>query len=684
VTASLAALGRRERVSPDRTAFRARWAGLRAALLGFLVVAPLAFSNGGYWPPAWGWSAFALFWISVLGLLLSDLMQVERFGLAIFVSLSALFGWTLLSDFWSTATRSPLESQRTLVYVAGISAVLVLVRRPAAGALVAGVWAAITVASAFGLLTKLFPDRYGLDPDYWGYRLAEPLGYWNALGIFAALGTLLGLGLATHAHTRLLRSCAAASLPVLVATLYFTFSRGPWVALAIGLAAVLVIERKRLALITMSLALLPFAALAVWMSAQPDALNRQYPLVTEATREGHRLAAYVAGLACASALTALAVGELRRRIPIPHAIRIAYLAMLIGIAGLSVIVGIAHFGNPARYPGRVYDALATPRDIGERNVDARAQLFSVSSSAQWRVDHWRVAWDEFEKHPWIGSGAGTFERAWHLHRPFPPGKVRDAFSLYLETLAELGIIGLTFLVICLAVPFVAVIRSRRHGLLPAAFGAYVAFLAHAAFDWDWEMPAVTLAALFCGAAIVVWARDDAAPPLSARPRMALALVFAALGGFSFVGLIGNSSLAVSREAREDGDFQEAESEARNAIRWMPWFDEPWLELARVQRDRGDTAGARRSLRRAIAKDAKNWRTWYVLARVSVGAERKRAIARARALNPLSIQITRLQAQLAERSRLRAELAIAEARGDLAEQARLRALLAEHARSTGLP
>jgi hypothetical protein len=36
----------------------------------------------------------------------------------------------------------------------------------------------------------------------------------------------------------------------------------------------------------------------------------------------------------------------------------------------------------------------------------------------------------------------------------------------------------------------------------AAAGAYVAFLFHAGVDWDWEMPAVTVAGLACGVALM--------------------------------------------------------------------------------------------------------------------------------------------------------------------------------------
>jgi hypothetical protein len=79
--------------------------------------------------------------------------------------------------------------------------------------------------------------------------------------------------------------------------------------------------------------------------------------------------------------------------------------------------------------------------------------------------------------------------------------VRDAHSLYLETLAELGIVGF-LAVLALFGGVAACVRDQ------AAIGAgLAAWAVHAGVDWDWEMPALTLVAvLLAGAAI---ARADA-------------------------------------------------------------------------------------------------------------------------------------------------------------------------------
>ena len=89
--------------------------------------------------------------------------------------------------------------------------------------------------------------------------------------------------------------------------------------------------------------------------------------------------------------------------------------------------------------------------------------------------------------------------------------MQDAHSLYLEKLAELGAIGLVLLLWVLAVPVLAAIRIRGRPFVTGAFGAYVAFAAHAAVDWDWELPAVTFAGIFCGALLIVAARSERAP-----------------------------------------------------------------------------------------------------------------------------------------------------------------------------
>ena len=64
-----------------------------------------------------------------------------------------------------------------------------------------------------------------------------------------------------------------------------------------------------------------------------------------------------------------------------------------------------------------------------------------------------------KSHEVLGSGAGTYEQYYLQHRTSGL-KVRNAHNLYLETLADLGPVGLLLLIAGLVTPLVAGIRAR--------------------------------------------------------------------------------------------------------------------------------------------------------------------------------------------------------------------------------
>jgi O-antigen ligase len=127
-----------------------------------------------------------------------------------------------------------------------------------------------------------------------------------------------------------------------------------------------------------------------------------------------------------------------------------------------------------------------------------------------RVAYWRVAAKDLESHVAVGSGAGTYAAYWSHHPQRAYFAPLNAHSLYLETGAELGAVGLALLLAMLALPLSS-IGSRDPIRLGAACG-FLAFVLHAGMDWDWEMPVVTTAALYLASVLVGGSRAGRAPP----------------------------------------------------------------------------------------------------------------------------------------------------------------------------
>lgn len=296
--------------------------------------------------------------------------------------------------------------------------------------------------------------------------------------------------------------------------------------------------------------------------------------------------------------------------------------MLAGAVGV-----VAAYGGPAGIARRAVHSFESHPG---RDARLSGRVFSLSSDG--RLDLWRAAWHQFESAPLLGGGAGSYEQWWRQHRPISL-EVRDAHSLYLETLAELGVVGVLLLALMLALPLVAA-RSRRAPLVPAALGAYVAFLVHAGIDWDWEMPAVILTGLGCGAAALIAARTDAGRPrLRVRTRYAGAALLVAAGAFAAVTLVGNRALDAGASAAAVGNWRQARSDARSARTWLPWSSEPWRLLGDASFGLGDFAAAAKDYRRAIALEPRDWVLWFDLGYATSGRESDAAFARAAALDP---------------------------------------------------
>jgi O-antigen ligase len=451
------------------------------------------------------------------------------------------------------------------------------------------------------------------------------------------MATLLAVGFATDERPLAGRAWAAASTLVLVPTLYFTFSRGAWFALAIGLVAFVALHPRRLQALATVVATAPAPAIAVLVASRQEALTGSGAELGKAVHQGHRLALLLVALAVGAAVLSAANAAAERRWSgmrlVQQGIAVVVAAAL--VAGIGV--ALARYGSPVSLAQRGWHSFAAPPKKIGTNLNER--LFSFSGTR--RVPQWRVALGEVERHPWTGTGAGTFEQDWNARRP-SSFKVRDAHNLYLEVLAELGPLGLATLVAFLGIPLVALARRGREPIAAAAAAVYVAYLAHAALDWDWEMPAVTLTAIACGGSLVAAAGSG-----RLRVRVPAAALAGAIGVLALLGLPGNLQLSRGASAARAGDWTAAAAHARSAERWAPWSSAPWQQLGEARLARGEFVAARASFRRAIDRNPADWELWFDLARSSTGQVQRAALAKAAALNPFSPEIAEFRAELAE-------------------------------------
>ena len=607
-------------------------------LTAAVAVTGLGAADGGYFPAEWGLATLGFVLVAAGALLLTEPERPRGLALAFLTGLLMLALWAGLSALWSPGAHTPvLEAERGLVYVAAAAAGLLVVRTSAgAGALLAGVLAGTVALSLYALGTRLFPGHLGgaYDPSS-GYQLAEPLGYWNALGLLVVIGLAVALGLAAHGETLATRAFAAVALTALLPTLYFTFSRGALVGLAVALVVQVGLDRHRGRLVVSGIVLGAPAALGVLWASDHHALTAPGATLQTAQAEGAHLTWRLAVLSLvAAALVPLLVLAERRVRPTPAASR--RLAAAAAVAALAVTVAvIVVAGGPVSVVERGVDSFSEPLPTGTGDLEGR--FLSVSGNG--RSDYWRVAGGMVRDEPLLGGGAGSFERAWLRERP-TSFYARDAHNLYLEILAELGPVGLLVLGATLALPLAALRRGRRATFAAAGASAYVAFLVHAAVDWHWEVPGVAVPALLCGVALLVWGRGESAPfgPRERRYALAFAVPLTAL---ALVAHVGNRAVAASEDATAAGSTADGAAHARRARTWAPWSHRPHQLLGEARLARREDEAARESLRRALELDGEDWSIWYDLALVTEGAAREHALAQAGRLNPLSPELADL-------------------------------------------
>jgi hypothetical protein len=628
--------------SVDARVATAGAAGAIMALPGLLTVY-FAYNAGGFFPETPAFVAIVLTLILVVRLTTAE-DPFAGFGWLLAIAagaLALLCLWTLASGSWSDApARALIEFDRAYVYLLALVLFGSLPRETnALRWMVRGVALAIVAVAVGGVLSRTLPDVFPTEAPLFVNRLGFPLTYWNGVGILCGTGAILCMHLTSSLREHLtVRALAATALPVLATAVLLTFSRGSIAVGLVGLVAYAVLGRAR-GLLTGLAASVPPSAIAVAAAYDATALASQNPTGPKAVEQGQEVALILAACCLSAGLIRLALGRVDARltglsIPAETRRRLAW-----GGAAAAVVLALAAvtvLDLPDRVANQYESFVEKPE--GKRGGPTRERLRDLSNSG--RIEQWRIALDGYREEKLHGQGAGTYTLRWNRDRPPDTTTVvDDAHSLYLETLGELGILGLLLIVVVVGALVAGFVGARRdgdrtlHAVLLAAGGAWAI---HAGIDWDWEMPAVT-AWVFClgGAAI-------ARPPTEDRRAGPSNGVRVVLGTVVLIGAIAPAVLLVSQRQLDEaasafnrGDCTASVERATASIRTLEIRPEPYEVLGFCHVRRGfDRLGAR-ALQEAVERDPENWEFHYGLAvvRGSAGLDPRPAARRALQENP---------------------------------------------------
>jgi hypothetical protein len=461
--------------------------------------AALAFFSGGFFDePRLVAAVVAWLLVAVAALMVKRPLPRSIPGRLALAGLAAFWAWTTLSIAWAPLGGAAWDdSQRGLLYLAALVAAAAFLgpgtlRRAVEPALAGG----CLLVVCYGLSERLLPGLFELERSASaGGRLEQPLTYWNAMGALAATGVVLCARLAgDQGRPRGMRAAAAAAAVPLGAGVYLSFSRGAVVALGAGVMTLVLLAPTRPQLRAAALALVGTAGAALatgafgWVrSLDPGGIPRDV--------QGLLSLAALAALAAAAAWLSASWARERAEEVAPPRGRGRRLAAV----GCALVLGAVL----AAAAIEVRPEVGSPR---QGAAPARLGLLDTN-----RYDYWRVALETFADRPLAGTGAGGFRVEWLRERSVRD-PTQEAHSLYLETLAELGVVGFAALLVFLLGVAGSARRAYRARMpeAPGAIAVVSTWATHAALDWDWEMPALTLVAILAAGALVALADAERA------------------------------------------------------------------------------------------------------------------------------------------------------------------------------
>jgi O-Antigen ligase len=613
-------------------------------LPGALIVF-MGFNAGGYFPATPAVAALVLAQVLLVRIMQSR-RPFEGLAPATLVAIAALGLYallTLLSASWShSMSRALIEFDRAWLYLL----VLVLFGTVRASTqdlrwLIRGLVIGASVVCLAGLVSRVLPNVLHTAPDVANERLSYPVTYWNTLGLLATIGIVLAFHLTCSLRERrLVRILAAAVIPLLAATLFFTFSRGAIAAGVVGLVVYVLVARPS-GLLSGVLATAPASAALIVIAYHANLLDTVDPTTPAAVAQGHRvaLAAGICAAVCAGLRLCFAIGlDPRLRGAAGRALmsRQTRLALIAGAIAAVLVLALA-LGVPhrAERDWQRFISGATPHGNAS---DLRRRLTDPSNNG--RTDLWRVALHGFSASPLHGYGAGMYQTLWDRNRPRFVYTI-NAHSLYLQAMAEFGLPGLALLLTAiLAVLYGLGRRARgpRRSIYGALLAVGVVWALRAGVDWDWEMPVVTLGFFAVAGAALSPRRGSSGPGWvpGNNSRMVLGLLCLATLVTPALIIGSQNRLEQAESALYTANCAKADSAALSSIGWLDIRPEPYEVLGLCDVKRGRPRLGVAAMEQAVRRDPGSWETYYTLAiaQAAAGVDPRPAAQRALRMNPL--------------------------------------------------
>ena len=639
---------------------------LSAWLLTATIGLYLAIYGGGYDLVVHSQVGIVVWWIVLIsalwGLLpVGGLSRPAWGGLALF---GAFVAWTAIATTWSLSLERSLDQLSLVACYLGIFVLGLAIHRDREGAVrhtLNALAFTIVVVACLALASRLRPDVFPAANQTASFitgtqqRLSWPLNYWNALGALLAFGLPLLLAVASSARSLYAQAAAAAGIPLLLLTGYLTFSRAGAVAAVIAIVVFLALTSERIPKI--ATAAVTGAGGAALIAAAAHRTAIEHGLTTPAVRResGSLIVAII--LVCAGvALVQFGIGLAARHGTPPRWLSVsASRARVVLAAGVAACVIAALLVGIPRHLAHAWRDFKHPTAPSLRDYSL-GRYGTLSGNG--RYDYWRVAVDATNSHLLGGSGPGTYQLLWQPRAPYW-SPVENSHSLFFDTLAELGVVGVGLLVSFFALVITAAVRLVLHSrdevraVAAGVCAAIAAFTVSALFDWIWLVPALPAVFLLLAAALLAptTRRGQSAPSTAAvsrrwgrfetRSLVAVGAVVLAVACIVAIAIPLATTTAVRRSqgAAASGNVGTALMQARQAARLEPGAATPQAQLALVLELQNRPGDALTPAVYALRDEPDNWTTWLLVARLEaeMGYPRAslQAYFRARSLNPRS-------------------------------------------------